>query len=135
MLKKIFQYFFDNKFFRFAISGGVATATDVALLYLLTEFVGMWYLLSSVFSFMIGSLTHFTISRYWVFKNFDKSYWRQYSSFFLIHLGGLAINITGLYILVEFIEIYYIIAKLMVVVLGVSWTFWGNKKFTFKDKI
>ena len=127
--------FFNNKFIRFAISGGMATLIDIALLYCLTEFIGLWYLISSIFSFLIGSLAHFTISRRWVFKNFDKPYWRQYFPFFLIHLGGLAINTAGLYVLVEFMGIYYIIAKLLVVILGVGWTFWGNKKFTFKDQI
>jgi putative flippase GtrA len=132
MFKKIFDYFWSRIFWRFAFSGGIATLTDIILLYILTEYLNIWYLVSSVFSFLVGSLTHFTISRYWVFQNLEKSYWRQYASFFLIHLGGLIINVLGLYLLVEFVGIYYIIAKLLVVVLGVSWTFWGNKKFTFK---
>ncbi len=127
-INKILKY----QFIRFSCSGSIATLVDITGLYILTEYLGVWYLISSVFSFLIGSLTHFTISRYWVFQNQEKTFWRQYRSFFLIHLGGLTINTVGLYVLVEYAHIYYIIAKLMVVVLGVAWTFLANKKITFK---
>ena len=127
-INKIFGY----QFIRFSCSGTIATSIDIGLLYTLTEYLSIWYLVSSIFSFLVGSVTHFTISRYWVFKNQEKTFWRQYSSFFLIHLGGLAINTSGLYILVEFYHLYYLLAKLMVIILGVSWTFLANKKITFK---
>ncbi|HOZ36702.1 MAG TPA: GtrA family protein [bacterium] len=132
MLKRIFDYFLNKKFIRFAISGGVATLVDVAILYTLTEWAGIWYLLSSVFSFLIGSITHFAISRTWVFDKIEKPFWQQYQSFFVIHLGGLTINTTALYLLVEYWGLYYILAKMITVLFGVSWTFWANKKFTFK---
>ena len=123
------------QFIRFSLSGTIATLIDIILLYILTEYVGIWYLISSIFSFMAGSIAHFNISRHWVFKNHQQTFWRQYRSFFIIHLGGLTINTAGLYILVQFLHLYYILAKLMVVVLGVSWTFTANKKFTFKSQL
>jgi dolichol-phosphate mannosyltransferase len=106
---------------------------DIALLFILTEYAGIWYLASSVLSFILGSLSHFYVSRRWVFAKTEKSFWRQYGSFFLIHLGGITINTTALYILVEYCHIYYIIAKILTVVLGVSWTFFANTRFTFKS--
>ncbi len=134
LLKKELNKLFKRQFIRFSCSGMVATTVDVCLLYFLTSYVGIWYLLSSIFSFLIGSITHFSISRHWVFKNKEKSFWRQYHSFFIIHLGGLAINTTGLYILVTFAHIYYLLAKIMIVFLGVGWTFLANKKITFKSQ-
>lgn len=134
MIKKIINYFLEKKFIRFSVSGGIATLVDVALLYILTEYVGIWYLISAVFSFMTGSITHFVISRHWVFKDLTKTFWRQYKTFLTIHLGGLSINLIGLFVLVEYFKIYYILAKFLVVILGISWTFFGNKKFTFKNE-
>ncbi len=130
---KIINYFLQKKFFRFAISGGIATLVDIALLYALTEWAEVWYLISSVFSFLVGSITHFAISRRWVFTNSNKPFWQQYKSFFVIHLGGLAINTAVLFLLVEYGKIYYILAKVITVLCGVSWTYWANRKFTFKD--
>jgi dolichol-phosphate mannosyltransferase len=134
MFRKIINYFLSKKFIRFAISGGVATVVDIALLYALTEWGGIWYLISSVFSFLVGSITHFSISRHWVFVDSSKRFWAQYKSFFAIHLGGLAINLIALYILVEYFSIYYILAKIITVIFGVSWTFWANKRFTFNNQ-
>ncbi len=132
MFKKIIFYFQNNKFVRFAVSGAIGTLVDLALLFIFTEWFAVWYLISSVFSFLFGSVTHFTVSRFWVFKNFEKTFWRQYASFFLVHLGGLGVNTLALYILVEYAHIYYLIAKIITVFFGVSWTFWANKKVTFK---
>ena len=134
MFKKILTFFLNKKFVRFAISGGVATLVDIALLYALTEWGGIWYLISSIFSFLVGSITHFSVSRHWVFADNNKGFWAQYQSFFVIHLGGLSINLIALYILVEYFSIYYILAKIITVIFGVSWTFWANKKFTFKNQ-
>ncbi|NMC51615.1 GtrA family protein [Candidatus Kuenenbacteria bacterium] len=132
IFKKIINYFLQKKFIRFAISGGIATVVDISLLYILTEWLGIWYLISSVFSFLVGSITHFSISRAWVFDDRGKKYWQQYKSFFVIHLVGLAINTAALYILVEYFDVYYIAAKIITVIFGVSWTFWANKKLTFE---
>ncbi len=117
---------------RFAFSGAIGTLVDLILLFMFTEWFGIWYLVSSVFSFMFGSVTHFTISRFWVFKNLEKTFWHQYASFFVVHLGGLCINTAVLYTLVEYGRLYYLFAKIITVFFGVSWTFWANKKFTFK---
>ncbi|MFH1610729.1 MAG: DUF2723 domain-containing protein [Patescibacteria group bacterium] len=134
MIKRIIRYFLAIKFVRFAISGGIATLVDVCLLYLLTEFAGIWYLISSIFSFIVGSFVHFLISRNWVFKNNQQTFLKQYLSFSVVHLGGLIINTIVLYTLVEFFHVYYILAKLLTVFFGVAWTFWANKKFTFSEE-
>ena len=135
MFKKNIFRFPNNKFARFAVSGAVGTMVDLVLLFVFTEWFAIWYLISSVFSFMFGSVTHFTVSRFWVFKNLEKTFWRQYASFFLVHLGGLGVNTLALFVLVEYAHIYYLAAKIITVLFGVSWTFWANKKFTFKKVI
>ena len=133
-LKKILAYILEGKFIRFAISGAVATLVDVFFLYILTEYLAIWYLLSACLSFVIGTVIHYFISSGWVFQNSTKTI-KQYLVFVSVQLVGLVINLLVIYILVEFFYFWYILAKLVAVFVGVIWNFFANLKVTFKKKM
>ncbi len=129
---KITSLALQQKFIRFSISGGIATAIDIFFLYLFTDIVGIWYLISAVLSFIIGSAIHYLISRYWVFKSDNTKRTKEFLSFFLIHTGNLIISITLLYLLVEYIHLWYILAKILTVAITVFTNFVLQKNITFK---
>ena len=129
---KLINYFLAKKFIRFSISGGIATVADVLILYILTDWLGVWYLLSATLSFIVGTFIHYFICSYWVFKA-DKKKFRQYMVFVSVQTVGLLINLTVIYILVEYFFVWYILAKLMAVFVGLIWNFFVNSKFTFKQ--
>ena len=132
MFNKIINYFLNKKFVRFCVSGGIATLADVGLLYILTEFVGVWYLLSAGLSFILGTIIHYFICSQWVFKVVKQSA-GQYLIFVLIQTVGLAINLAVIYILVEYFSVWYILAKLVAVFVGLIWNFFANLKITFRN--
>ncbi len=43
-MKKIILFFIRHKVIRYLISGGTAAFANLAFLFILTEFAGMWYL-------------------------------------------------------------------------------------------
>lgn len=134
MLTKLFTYFIKKKFIRFCLSGAIATLVDVSLLYVFTEFIGIWYLTSATLSFIIGTLIHYAISSFWVFESRHKTL-KQYLIFVLVQTVGLAINLLVIFILVEYFNWWYIFGKLIAVVIGVMWNYFANLKITFKNKI
>jgi len=129
--KQIVNYLLSKKFVRFSLSGSLATLVDVLILYILTEFFALWYLFSAVFSFIAGTLVHYSISSHWVFKCERRSF-SQYLAFTLIQTIGLVINLSVIYILVEYFSFWYILAKLIAVFVGLIWNFSANLKITFK---
>jgi len=129
--KQIVNYLLSKKFVRFSLSGSLATLVDVLILYILTEFFALWYLFSAVFSFIAGTLVHYSISSHWVFKCERRSF-SQYLAFTLIQTIGLVINLSVIYVLVEYFSFWYILAKLIAVFVGLIWNFSANLKITFK---
>ncbi len=99
---------------RFLISGGTATAVNVGTLYVLTEFAGLWYILSSVVAFVLAFCVSFTMQKWWTFA--ERSTHRvgsQAGLYFAVALGNLGLNTLLLYVLVEWFGLWYVIAQLI----------------------
>lgn len=130
--KLFIQTLLTWRFIRFSISGGIATLVDVLLLYVLTDLVGFWYLFSALPSYVIGTFVHYTVSRRWVFVS-NGSHIHQGSMFFAVQSLGMVINMTVLFVLVEYFGVWYIFAKLLTVVVAVTLNFNLNKYLTFRN--
>ncbi|WP_455628226.1 GtrA family protein, partial [Parabacteroides chinchillae] len=53
--------------FRYTLVGGTAFIVDIGLLYLLTEYLYIHYIISASLSFIAGLLVNYIISTHWVF--------------------------------------------------------------------
>ena len=79
------------QFFRYAFAGGVAFSVDFSLLYILTDFFHIYYLVSAAFSFIPGIAVNYVLSIFWVFnRRVLKNRPFEFFCFTLIGLGGLA---------------------------------------------
>ena len=87
----------DNVFvqlFRYLFVGGTAFLVDYGLLYVLTEYCGMHYLLSATLAFIAGLVVNYLISTKWVFRTgaalTNKA--AEFTVFALIGVVGLLLN-------------------------------------------
>ena len=97
---------------RFSVAGLVAMAAYFAAYWMLTRFVGVWYMASTVPAFLIQVGVNFALQKYWAFKNLDRRYiTKQASSFFVMHSTFFALNIVILYLLVERVGMNYMLAQ------------------------
>ena len=103
---------FKLRVVRFIVSGGTSFSVNLVLLYGLTEFLGLWYLFSTTFSFVIAFLVGFSMNKLWTFKEreTDRIRW-QISFYLLVNLMNLALNHSMLYMFVESFHIWYIAAQ------------------------
>src|SRR3989344_4960681 len=86
---------------RFIISGGTATVTNLGTLFLLTHFLNVWYLVSSVIAYLGAFFVSFSLQKFWTFRDHSKErIRRQAGVFFLIMIIGIFFNTLMLYILV-----------------------------------
>jgi putative flippase GtrA len=99
LIKKIID---ANKMIRFVIAGGTVAITQIGVLYVLTETFGLWYLASSVCSFIYAIIASFYLQKYWAFRDTQKS--RAFGQFLqfvgVAILGGL-INTASMYFFVN----------------------------------
>ena len=97
------------------LSGGVVIAVYYAPYYLLTEFCGVWYLVSSVIASIISSLINFVLQKFWTFENKSMANMHlQVIAFIFVSVGYTVANGGMLYILVDKLHINYLVAQVIV---------------------
>ncbi|MBW8010081.1 MAG: GtrA family protein [Chloroflexi bacterium] len=139
-----------SRFIKFSVVGGIGTLVDFGTFNLLTSFLLVQPVISSVFSFLAALINNFILNRYWTYPDSrTKPIMRQIFEFGVVNLIGLAIR-TPIFILlekpsIEFFNKYNISGGLEVDQLGynfslavaigvvVFWNFFVNRYWTFGD--
>ncbi len=129
------KYFQENKgqMLRYAVVGGTGAIVDLGALYILTEFFHFYYLWSTTLSFIVSALLNFYFNRRWTFKSSGNTK-KQLLIFSFVATSGVVLNGFIMYILVDWLKIYYMLAKVFSVGIVTIWNFLWNKYFTFRVK-
>lgn len=103
------------KIMRYIVSGGMATATNLFFLFILTDLIGVWYVLSAVFSYAISFIVSFSMQKYWTFKdNSSDRIGSQAVWYISVTTANLGLNTLGIFLLVHYGHFHYLIAQLIV---------------------
>ncbi len=114
---------------KFGVVGILATLLDYGLLFALTEWAGLYYLLSSMLSFSISTIFNYVASVRWVFAvNQKYSKTRNFVLFVILSIIGLGLNALAMWLGVEFLHWYYMIVKIGATALVMVWNFITRKK-------
>jgi FkbM family methyltransferase len=125
----------SNIFWRFVVAGVIATGTNIGLLYVLTDLVGLWYLLSVVIAFTIATAVGFLLQKFWAFfHNADSRIPHEILIFISNNLLGLLFDAAGLYILVEYMGVWYIAAQFFLLAFIAVWNFFVYRFVIFMPK-
>lgn len=119
-----------NQIIRFLFAGGTAFLIDFGILWVLTDLVGINYLLSGCISFSISVIYNYIMSIHWVFEvKTKKSRWIELIVFVLLSLIGLGINQLIMWLLVEKLIINYLLSKIAATIVVMLFNFITRKKF------
>lgn len=133
-MRFILNLIYKNKLFvKYCIVGGTAAVVDFSILFVLTDFLNVYYLISATISFIVSALTNYALNRGWTFCSNGKKR-RQLPIFFTIATIGLVLNNSIMYFSVEVLALWYIWAKVIATGIVLMWNFLGNKYFTFNKK-
>ncbi len=103
-----------QELFRYGVAGVLAFSTDFSVLYMLTEYVGMHYLVSNVFGYFCGLIVAYILNSAWVFSEHRyENRWLEFGLFAAIVVAGLAISEFVMLAWVETADGDYIYAKLI----------------------
>lgn len=103
------------RIFRFLVSGGTSTFTNIFLLYLFTDIFGIWYIISAVMAFIAAFIVSFSLQKFWTFNDMSKDgIHRQAIIYFTAALINLFINAGLLYVFVEYLKLHYLIAQVII---------------------
>lgn len=108
---------------RFCIVGGISFLVDYGLLYICTEFVGLYYLWSSAVSFTISVIFNYWLCVAYVFKGIKKQSRKQATLFIGSSIVGLGLNQICMWLFVELVGMYYMLAKIFATVIVTIWNY------------
>ena len=114
---------------KFGIVGVIAAFVDVGVLVILKELLHIDVLLASMISFCVSVIANYLLSMSLVFKGKNQSKLKEFIIFVFLSIGGLCLNQLILWIGVKFTSVYYLIVKLLAMIIVPVYNFITRKIF------
>ena len=123
------------------IASILATAVDFAVTFLLLQICGAIGIRGMVFAgvasgamgTICGGVTHFLISRSWVFNAQEGKWAAQVNRYVVVWTGNLLLNVSGLWLMMHYAGLRPMLAKAIVAVtVAVCYNYVLQKRFVFK---
>ncbi|MFA6459314.1 MAG: GtrA family protein [Candidatus Paceibacterota bacterium] len=103
---------------RFCIAGAAGVLAYYTALYCLTEYLGVWYVASAVVGFILNTGLNFTLQKFWTFQNKETGMvHRQIVLYVAMTISFLIGNTVFLYLMVQYLHMWYIGAQMILTVL------------------
>jgi putative flippase GtrA len=97
---------------RYILAGGFATASNLAVLFISVYYFQIWYLTSAIIAFCCAVVISYLLQKFWTFKNYStQDMHKQFLTFFIFALAMLILNTLLMYVFVELIGFYYLLAQ------------------------
>lgn len=114
---------------RFLSAGGLGVLLYYLILYILTDIVGVWYVVSAVIASIVNYSSNFILQKFWTFGNKDTRHiHRQAGKYVAMVAGLLVMNALMLYVLVEFVHLWYLAAQVIVTVLLTAASYLASRR-------
>jgi dolichol-phosphate mannosyltransferase len=130
---------FLSKAGRFFTVGASGLLINFIVSYLLANVVSnVWYLQATLVGIMVSITTNFVLNKVWTFEDRDFSirhFFRQYVSFLVLCSIGAVIQLSLVFVFVQYSHMQYGISLIMAVCVASLGNFLLNKKYTFGEKI
>ncbi|HEY5464366.1 MAG TPA: GtrA family protein [Hanamia sp.] len=110
----------------------VASAFDYGVTIIAVQFFSVNVVIAGIIGTVCGAIIHFIIGKHWVFVAHQLKSSGQAKKYFLIWLGNLALNATGMYVFTK-MGVNYIVTKVGTSILvGWAYNYPLQKGYVFK---
>lgn len=120
-----------DQLIRYIIVGFLSVGLDFILVFGLTEFAKLWYILSKSIAYIIGFWFNFLLNRYWSF-NARQNFVRQIKLYAILFVFNFCITNSLMFLLTDKFKIYYLISNIFVIGIMTIWNFFLYKKVIYK---
>jgi len=124
-----------REFVKYSLVGFSGFLLNLVVLYILTEFVGVYYLLSAIVAGICMGTYNFSLDKVWIFKEkLGTRFLDEYMHFALIGGTGILIGLGILYLLTNVAGLYYVFAQAITLGGMGFFTFTFNEIYTFRSR-
>ncbi|MEK7081171.1 MAG: GtrA family protein [Patescibacteria group bacterium] len=118
---------------RYILAGGFATASNLAILFISVHYFKLWYLTGTIIAFCCAVIISYLLHKFSTFKNYSThNMHKQFLNFFIFALIVLGLNTLLMYVLVDIIGFWYLLAQAFAS-LVVAWINYTYFKVIFKN--
>jgi putative flippase GtrA len=131
---KIFNLFKKYKIIRFCISGALGFMVHVLVLFVLVEFLHIWYLIATSLAFLVSVSASYFLQKIFTFKHKSRHTISQFLAYFVLSIFNFFLNILIMYILVDILGIMYLYSQAISSILNAILSYLIINKFIFNIK-
>lgn len=113
---------------RFIIVGAITFLVDYGLLYVCTEYIGLYYMYSTAIAFIAAVIFNYWLCVIYVFTNVQRQTSKQAILFVGSSVVGLGLNQICMWFFVEIFGIYYMLAKIISIIIVMAWNYIMKRK-------
>jgi putative flippase GtrA len=123
------------KLLRYLISGGTAALVNFATLFALVQFMHVHYLPASILAFVVSIAVSFAMQKFWTFRDkLTHDIHMQFSRYVVVISSSLLINTVVVYLLVETLHTWYLLAQVIATVIVAVINFFAYRHFVFEER-
>jgi len=111
---------------------------DFLFLFILTSFLNVYYLLSTIIAYVAGMFVNFNLHKNYTFKYNTPNFWKNLFSFLkytMISITGLVVTVILMGVFVEFIGMHYLLARLIAGMIAFSINYYGHSNILSPSNI
>lgn len=125
------------KFVKFCTVGAVGAVINLSILYSLTEWFRVWYIISAAAAAAVAVTSNYVLNKVWTFKfrTTGKAVVAvSYTKFITVSVFGMGLNLLLLYVFVDRLHIWYIFSQILAISGVAVWNYFGSTMWAFKRK-
>jgi len=124
-----------HQFLKYVLVGGIAFILDFTTLFALTEFAGLYYLVSATCGFVLGLAVNYLLCIRWIFsfRSLTNAS-HEFALFALVGVLGLLLNNALLYVQTEFLGFHYLASKLVAAAVILMFNFSLRRYLLFSER-
>lgn len=132
---KRFKYMYQYS--KFAAVGAIGALINTIILFILTNFMGVYYLLGSPFAIETGIIFMFFVNNRITFEQKKEGVKEIIEGILrsnFVRIFGILINIILLFVFTEFFGIFYLLSNIIAIAIASVFNFFGEREFNWKKR-
>lgn len=116
---------------RFSIVGMMGAIIDIGVLTFCVEILKFNIISANCLSVGLAIINNFFLNKYWTFKNKNRELKKQFTKYAIVSIIGWLLNFV-LMKLFLWVDVWYLAAKIIIILIVSIWNYALNKLWTFK---
>lgn len=117
---------------KFLSVGGFCAGLSLAIMYVLISGLGINYLIATIITIFVTNFIGFSLNKYYTFRTHQREFWREIYKYYSVMLSSYILNLCIMYALVDIVNIWYLYANVVCILLLTPFNYLLHKKWSFR---